>query len=138
MSAKTGIPVMPDTYFELVREFPLVHIQNDVHLHEAMAFLDGVLARKLDKGGQEYLDVLTDLVEAYERAHTAIPGASEADVLRELMNANRLSQARLSELTGIAQSTISDVLNERRGLTKEQIKILSRHFGVTMLAFMQG
>ena len=55
------------------------------HLNEAQAMIDRLLAEDLDEGGQKYLDVLTDIVEAFEAQHEDIPDASEADVLRELM-----------------------------------------------------
>ena len=78
------------------------------------------------------------MVEAYEDAHVPIRDASEADVLRELMNANGLTQPKLAKAVGIAQSTISAVLNGTRALTKNQIITLSRFFGVGPGAFMPG
>ena len=90
----------------------------------------------LDEGQQAYLDVLTDLVETYEDEHVEIPDASEADVLRELMNANRLTQAELQARTGIAQSTISAVLNGSRSLTKGQVVTLAGLFGISAATFL--
>lgn len=98
--------------------------------------IDQVLQQKSDKGAQAYLDALTDLVEKYEDDHVPIPDASEADVLRELLRANRLSQPRLAKQTGIAQSTISAVLNGDRSLTKDQIVTLARLFNVSPMAFL--
>ena len=89
-------------------------------------------------GAQEYLDALTDLVEIYEEKHVPIRDASEADVLRELMNANRLSQPKLARAAGISQSTISAVLNGTRSLTKEQVIALAKHFGIAPAAFLPG
>src|SRR4051812_39181266 len=92
---KTTTPpsrTLPDTYFELVRTFPLIHIGDDAHLEEAMALIDRLSAEDLDKGGEAYLDVLSDLVETYGDAHFPIPDASESDVLRELMGSNRITQ----------------------------------------------
>jgi HTH-type transcriptional regulator/antitoxin HigA len=127
---------MPDTYFDLVRRFPLIHIRDDAHLDAAQEIIDHLLQVELDRGAQEYLDVLTGLVEAYEDKHVPIRDASEADVLRELMNANRLSQPKLARAVGIAQSTISAVLNGSRSLTKDQVITLARHFGVAPGAFL--
>jgi HTH-type transcriptional regulator/antitoxin HigA len=123
-------------YFALVKRFPLVRIRDDAHLGAARAVLDGLLAGDLDDGARQYLDVLTDLAEIYEDEHAPIPDVSEADVLRELMAANRLSQPRLAERVGIAQSTISDVLNGRRTLTKAQILRLAWAFGLKPAAFL--
>jgi hypothetical protein len=42
---------------------------------------------KLDEGEEMYLDALSDLVGAYEDEHYAIKPASDADMLRHLMEA---------------------------------------------------
>jgi HTH-type transcriptional regulator/antitoxin HigA len=126
----------PDTYFELVKQFPLTHVRDDDHLEAAQEVIDRLLQEDLDEGAQEYLGALTDLVETYEGEHVPIPGASEADVLRELMRANGLSQGRLQKAVGISQSTISAVLNGARSLTKEQVIALARYFRVSPAAFL--
>src|SRR3954468_20669933 len=63
---KTTDRVLPDTYFALVKEFPLTHIRDDEHLKEAQEAIDQLLQEELDEGAQAYLDALTDLVEIYE------------------------------------------------------------------------
>lgn len=125
-----------ETYLNLVIEFPLVPIGDDDHLARAGAVLDRLLQQDLDRGQQDYLEVLTDLVEKYEEEHVPIPDASESDVLRELMRSHGLSQNALKARTGIAQPTISAVLNGERSLTKEQVITLAGFFGVSPLAFM--
>jgi HTH-type transcriptional regulator/antitoxin HigA len=136
MAGKTAARMPPDTYFELVKQFPLTHVRDDDHLEAAQEVIDRLLQEDLDEGAQEYLGALTDLVETYEGEHVPIPGASEADVLRELMRANGLSQGRLQKAVGISQSTISAVLNGARSLTKEQVIALARYFRVSPAAFL--
>src|SRR5262245_33184255 len=120
MAAKTAARTLPDSYFALVKRFPLTHIRDAGHLRAAQAVIDRLLGEDLDEGGGEYLDALTDLVETYETAHVPIPDASEADVLRVLMESNGLSQPALAKKAGIAQSTLSAVLNGKRSLTRGQ------------------
>ncbi len=127
---------MPDTYFALVKQFPLTHLRDDDHLDAAQGVIDQLVMRDLDEGEQNYLDVLTDLVESYEHTHIEIPAASEADVLRALMESNGLSQARLAKRVGISQSTISSVLNSTRSLTKEQVITLAKEFRLSPLVFL--
>lgn len=138
MSTKTAGRTLPGSYFKLVRQFPLAHICDEQHLHAAQRVIDALLLEKRDHGADEYLDVLTDLVEAYENQHEPIPDASEADVLRELMRTNGLSQMRLATKVGISQSTISAVLNGGRSLTKEQVIALAAFFRVSPAAFFPG
>src|ERR1700683_4743458 len=117
MAAKTGAKSLPDTYFKRVRQFPLTHIRDDDQLDDAQMMVDRLLSEKLDAGAQEYLDVLTDLVEAYEEEHVSIPDASEADVLSALIRSNGLTQLGLAKKVGMSQSTISAVIKGTRSLT---------------------
>src|SRR5882672_10689051 len=107
-----------DTYFGLIRKFPLRSIRNETELDSAQVVLNGLLRQKLDEGGEQYLGALTDLIEVYEDKAHPIPDASEAEVLRMMMESNGLSQAGLARQVGISQSTISAVLGGVRSLTK--------------------
>jgi HTH-type transcriptional regulator/antitoxin HigA len=138
MAVKARARTMPDTYFKLVREFPLTRIRNHAHLAAAQKMIDRLLQMNLDKAEQEYLDVLTDLVEIYEDEHCPIPDASAADVLRELMASNRPTQQQLAKRVKISQSTISAVLTGNRSLTSNQMirarQVLPRLPGVFLPA----
>lgn len=136
MTVKAAKRRMPDSYFALIQEFPLAPIRNDAQLTAAQEMIDRLLTRRLDRGARSYLDVLTDLVERYEEEHVPIPDAPEADVLRELMRANGLTQSKLAGVVGISQSTISAVINGSRSLTKEQIVKLAKFFRVAPAAFL--
>jgi len=140
MKAETMAASPPDTdpYLELVKNFRLVPIRDDSHLDAALAMLDRLLSVELDGETQGYLDVLTDLVETYEDEHVPIPRASEADVLRFLMQSNKISQSKLSKQLGIAQSTLSNVLRGVRSLTKDQVVLLARYFNVGPGVFLAG
>ena len=131
-----GVRGLSDTYFKLVKQFPLTHLRDAAHVEAAQAFLDELLEEKLDAGAQAYVDVLTDLVEAFEDGHEPFPCASEADVLRELLRVNGLSQPQAAKKVGISQSTISAVLNGARSLTKDQVIRLAKFFRVSPGAFL--
>ena len=135
---RTVSRVAPDSYLDLIRKFPLRSIRTEAELDAAQIVLDGLLRRKLNAGGEQYLGALTDLIEVYEdRAHP-IPDAPEADVLRLLMESNGLSQSRLAREVGISQSTISAVLGGARSLTKEQVVALAQHFHLSPMAFLSA
>jgi HTH-type transcriptional regulator/antitoxin HigA len=102
MAVKKRHTAMPDSYFALVRRFPLTHIRDRRHLSQAMEVVDELLQRKLDRGSQEYLDALSDLVASFEEEHTFIPDASESDVVRELWRSSGHTQVQLAKLVGIA------------------------------------
>jgi HTH-type transcriptional regulator/antitoxin HigA len=136
MAVKTAARTLPDSYFELVKRFPLTHIRDDDHLRDAQEMIDRLLRQDRDEGEEEYLDALTDLVETCEDEHHPIPDASGADVLRELMGTNRFSQSKLAKAVGISQSTISSVLSGKRSLTAEHMTRFAQFFHVSPAVFL--
>jgi HTH-type transcriptional regulator/antitoxin HigA len=80
------------------------------------------------------LDVLTDLIAAYESRHHALPRATGVDVLRHLMEANGLTQSDLPEIG--TQAAVSLVLSGSRQLTLRHIKALAGRFQVSPAAFI--
>ena len=119
------------SYLKLVRGFPLATIQSEKHLAAAQQVIDKLLAKgRLDKGEQTYLEVLSDLVAAYEDVHHAIERASDADMLRHLMDAKGVTQAQVSRETALAKSTICEVLAGRRPFSRQMIRKLADYFRV--------
>lgn len=120
-----------DSYLELVLDFPLASIKSERHLAEAQRVIDRILAAgRLNAGEETYLDALSDLVAAYEDEHHAIEPASDADMLRHLMDAKGLSQIQLSRETGLPKSTVSEVLAGKRPFSRPMIRKLAAYFNV--------
>ncbi len=139
MTAKTAKVKLRDSYLELIYEFPLVRIKSDRELKNAQKVINALLAKgKLDDGQEDYLDVLSDLVEAYEDEHFPIGPASDAAILAHLMDAKGVSQTALHDATGIAKSTISDILAGRRPFSKNVMLKLAEFFGVHVSVFMEN
>lgn len=136
MVAKNQPSAMPDSYFELVKRFPLTHIRSLRHLGQAIALVDELLQKRLDRGAQEYLDALSNLIATYEDEHAPIPDASESDVLRELMRSSGHKQVTLSKAVGISQSTLSAILTGEREMTKSHMVALARFFNVPPSVFL--
>ena len=107
-------------------DFSLASIQSDEHLAEAQRVMDGLLARgALGEGEETYLDALSDLAGSYEDEHHAIGPASDADMLRHLMDAKGVSQMQLSRDTGLPKSTISEVLAGKKAFSRQMIRKLA-------------
>ncbi len=118
-----------DSYMELVLDFPLASIKSDEHLSEAQRVMDGLLALDmLDEGESTYLEALSDLVGSYEDDHHRIEPASDADMLRHLMEAKGVSQMQLSHDTGLPKSTISEVLAGKKSFSRQMIRKLADYF----------
>ena len=120
-----------DSYLARVLDFPLASIRSDEHLAEAQRVMDRLLARgALDEGEATYLDALGDLVGAYEDDHHAIAPASDAHMLRHLMEARGVSQGQLSRDTGLPKSTISELLAGKKAFSRQAIRKLADYFHV--------
>ena len=106
-------------------------------LDRAVERIDELLGRrKLNKSEQDYLEVLTDLVEKYEDEHVEMPSVSDPEMLRSLMDEKGVSQADVVRGTGISKTVLSLVLNGKRDLTREHIGALSKYFGVNPSSFL--
>ena len=122
-----------DTYLDLVTAFPLVSIRSADHLEVAGQVMDRILAKgKLDHGEELYLDALSDLVEAYEYNHETIEPASDADMLRHLMDAKGVSQVEVCSATGLPKSSLSEVLSGKKRFSRQMIRALAEYFQVDM------
>ena len=120
-----------DSYLELVMECPLASIKTESQLTVAQAMIDRLLTQgKMDDGEEMYLDALSDLVAAYEDVHCPIAPASDADMLRHLMEAKGVTQVELHRGTGIPKSTISEVLAGKKPFSKTLIRTLADFFQV--------
>ena len=127
---------MPDSYFKLVRRFPLTKIVNDDDLVGALAIVDELLTQELDAGGEVYLSTLAALIHDYETEYHPIPDATPAEVLRELADANGFTGAAIAERSGIAPSTVSALLSGKRRPTPEQMIALAAVLNVSPAAFL--
>ena len=126
-----------DAYLELVLAFPLASLQSDEHFAAAQEVMDRLLAKgELEDGEEMYLDALSDLVGAYEDEHYSIVPASDADMLRHLIEAKGTTQAELSRDMKIAKSTISEVLAGKKPFSRQMIHRFADYFkvDVTVLA----
>ena len=116
---------------DLELDFPLASIKSDEHLAEAQRVMDGLLARgTLDAGEETYLDALSDLVGSYEDEQHAIEPASDADMLRHLMEARGVTQVQLSHDTGLPKSSVSEVLAGKKTFSRQMIRNLAEYFHV--------
>lgn len=120
-----------DRYMELVQRFPLRPLRTDADLDAAVEVINELIDRdKLTTAEQDYLDVLSDLVEAYEDVAVPMDDVSDADMLRFLIEQRGVTQTELAKQTRVAESTISEVQAGKRKLNRAQIGKLARFFHV--------
>jgi HTH-type transcriptional regulator / antitoxin HigA len=127
-------------YASLLRRTAPAVIHSERENERCISLLE-VLDRKLDRKGEKLTaaerrlaELLTVLIEDFEEKAYALKPARPIEVLRELMQANELKQKDLLEVFG-TPSIVSEVLREKRGLTVEHIRKLSRRFHVSPEVF---
>lgn len=100
------------------------------------------IEKLLDKGEDsltpeenKLLALMVRLVEDYEHEHYPMKNAAPHQVLQELMQARGLRQRDLITVFG-SSGYASDVVNGKRGISKEQAKRLGEFFHVSPEAFI--
>jgi HTH-type transcriptional regulator/antitoxin HigA len=84
---------------------------------------------------EEAIELLTMLVQRYEKEHWPIPKASPVAVVRHLIEHGNLTQRDLVPEFG-TESAVSMFLSGQRNLTLEQVRKLSARFKLSADAFM--
>lgn len=127
-----------DSYMKCLGAFlPLTSIKNDEHLAYASNVVDELVSMDRDSGQDEYLNALTDLIEAYENANVEIEKSSPQEMLAHLIAARGLSQIALAKGTGVSKSTISEILSGKDRLSKRIALKLGDFFSVSPALFLK-
>ena len=107
--------------------------ENDYYL----AVVEGLMRKgdEMNKEEEALLDLLSLLIETFERTHYRIKKPAPRAILNELMTANRLKQ---SDLLPVFESKgrVSEVVNGKREISKEQAKKLATFFHVSADLFI--
>lgn len=122
-------------YVKTLAEFAPRPIHNDAENADATATLERIDA--LENPTREQIavaEVLTTLIEAYESRY-ALERASGVELLRELMMANDLKQKDLEAVIG-SRGMVSDLLHERRPISKGVARKLAERFSVPYTLFL--
>jgi HTH-type transcriptional regulator/antitoxin HigA len=120
-----------------IRETDIIVLRTDAQLTAAIKQIDGLLPKdRLTKLEQNRLSMLTRAVERYERLAIKMSPVSDVAMLRHLIEANDLTQMKLAEETGIAMSTISEILRGKRKMNLAHIRAFAKRFGLKPGAFL--
>ena len=128
MSALTASPA----YTALLTKIPPRVIRSEEQNDQSIAALYELeqRQRRWSKAEAELADLLTLLIEDYEEKNYQLPKASPLQVIAFLMEQHGLKQKDLADVFG-TPSIVSEVLNGKRELNKQQIRRLSERFHVS-------
>jgi antitoxin component HigA of HigAB toxin-antitoxin module len=138
MPATTKKKANVDTYFQLVRAFPLRRITSASE-HEKAIKVVRRQGNKTDRGTLDYVNVLVDLIVNYEKRAGYTIDTSDitaADLVRHKIEERGMSVSALAKQVGIAQSNLSEMLNGTRGWSKSAIRALSKYLNIRAERFL--
>ena len=90
---------------------------------------------KKTKAVQDEIELLNLLIEKYDLAHNTFDDADPIELLKALMKEHKMKAVDLSNLLDVSEGLVSDILNYKKGLSKETIRILSEKFKLNQQAF---
>ncbi|WP_295651777.1 hypothetical protein [uncultured Mucilaginibacter sp.] len=97
--------------------------------------LENLLTEENNETLQDEIDLLTLLIEKYDEEHNTFNEADPITLLRSFMAEHHLKPQDMVSILGIGKSYVSDILNYKKGLSKEVIRKLAAHFKVRQEAF---
>lgn len=87
------------------------------------------------EGDQDEIDLLTLLIETYDHEHNNFNSLDPVQVLKSLLEENQMKAKDLVDLLGVSKGLVSDILNYKKGFSKEVIRLLADHFKLSQEAF---
>ena len=90
---------------------------------------------KKAKAVQDEIELLTLLIEKYDEEHSTFDDADPVELLKGLMKDHKMKAVYLARLLNVSEGLVSDMLNYKKGLSKDTIRILSEKFKLNQEAF---
>jgi len=111
-------------------------IKSEEDYNSALAEIEALFDAVPDTPEGDRLEVLTTLLEAYERKHYALPSPDPVETIKYWMESRGITRKELEPLLG-GRARISEIFNHKRGLTLTMIRKLHTHLGIPAEALIQ-
>ena len=96
---------------------------------------DLVMSGAKGKAVQEEIDLLTLLIEKWDEAHNTFKEVDPIRLLNSLLTDHNMKPKDLVELLDVSKGYVSEILNYKKGLSKDVIRKLSEYFKLNQEAF---
>ena len=96
---------------------------------------DLVMLKKKSKDQKDIIDLLTLLIEKWDEEHNTFEDLDPVELLRSLMDEHSMKAKDLVDILDISKGYVSDILNYKKGLSKDVIRELAEHFKISQEAF---
>lgn len=88
-----------------------------------------------NKNVQDEIELLNLLIEKWDIEHNSFADLDPVELIKALMNENKLKPKDLVKILDLSKGTVSKILNYHKGLSKETIRKLSQYFKVSQDTF---
>jgi len=129
---------VPKTYRELCQLYLPRPVHDAAEDAAATAMMNALAVfPRLNAEQRDYLDALTEFVDAYDRAKPVRwPKVTGLEVLKHLLAERELAAADLSRILGASRNLGAMILRGERNLTLDHVRKLAAHFKVSPELFI--
>ncbi|TCC97240.1 transcriptional regulator [Pedobacter hiemivivus] len=97
--------------------------------------LEVLVTQDITNDLQDEIDLVTLLIEKYDEDNNTFQESDPISLLRSFMSDHHLKPQDMTIILGISKGYVSDILNYKKGLSKEVIRKLADYFKVRQEAF---
>lgn len=97
--------------------------------------LEALVSGKENEHVEDEIELLTFLIEKWDDEHSTLTKTDPVEMLKYLMDENKMNAKTLAGILGVSKSTVSEILHYRKGFSKEIIRKLADRFKVKQEAF---
>lgn len=111
-------------------------IKNKTQYKQYCKILEEVLDNRSEsKAINDEIELLTLLIEKWDEEHNTFDDPDPIQLLHSFMADHKMKAKDLVDLLGVSKGYVSDILNYKKGLSKEVIRKLAERFKVNQKAF---
>jgi len=94
-----------------------------------------VFSNAKNKAFKDEIDLLTLLIEKWDAEHSSFNEVDPVTLLKSFMEEQNMKATDVVELLGVSKGYVSEILNYKKGMSKEVIRKLAACFKVSHEAF---
>jgi HTH-type transcriptional regulator/antitoxin HigA len=110
-------------------------IKSEGQYWEYCNILEVLVGKKENEEHEDEIELLTFLIEKWDEEHSTLNESDPVELLKYLMDENKIKAKALADLLGVSKSTVSEILHYRKGFSKEIIRKLAEKFKVRQETF---
>jgi HTH-type transcriptional regulator/antitoxin HigA len=84
---------------------------------------------------EDEINLLTPLIETCDKQHSFFKESDPVQLLKSLIKDHKLKALHIAQLLKVSEGLVSDILNYKKGVSKESIRILAERFKLRQEAF---